>query len=252
MIQETNLLSPTQSLLDSDTFGTDSSLILKRKVSFSDSDRDIDYNTKRKKKKVSWIDEVDETDFSHDAIGSSSLHDSDISEAFVSSSENDHVFDWIGTILNDGTGEASIDSTTPSTTTKHSERNVLEESTTDMEPLHTTDESDPVCDEMIALLAQDDADASSDNIFKLIRESFIDDRLLQHLPISTSHDFTSTVNDTEKSITLWTSNSQRIRFSRIEVREGLEQLVSANRQSAKTRKMLLNCIPKFSKSQSQQ
>mmetsp|Transcript_31164 Transcript_31164/g.73446 ORF Transcript_31164/g.73446 Transcript_31164/m.73446 type:complete len:257 (-) Transcript_31164:91-861(-) len=253
--QETYSVSIAQSLLDSDTFWTDSQ-ILKRKVSFSKSDNDYcsDENmitAKRRKTDVSIVSEDAENDFSGVSIESSSLYDSGDSDDSVSSSEQDNIFGWMDTILNGDTSEACIDCTTSSVSGNYSEHSDSKESTKGTDPLPTIDELDPFCDELISLLSQEDKDTDTDNIFKIIQESFISDRLLQHTPLSTIYE-SSNEDDIEKSPSSWKTNRNRIRFSRIEMKKCLEQLVTANQRSAKTRDMLLNCKLNLCVNQNQQ
>ena len=149
--------------------------------------------------------------------------DLDLPEISLPQSGNDDVFDWMENILNSPADKSNTSSSL----------NI------DINSV----ESDPCYEEMISLLAEDDND-NEENVFKNIYESFISDRLLEHDSFAST-----TMSPTLKRSPSF--NTRRARSSRIGIREGLDKLVKANRLTAKTRHMLLNCKLSLYKNNSQ-
>lgn len=154
-------------------------------------------------------------------------------EVSLPNSDNDDVFDWMENILN--SPAENKNKTSPSLSIEID-----------------SIESDPCYEEAISLLAEGDNDNKEENVFKEIQESFISDRLLGH------DSFASTLSrpnaNHSNGPTLKRSpsfNTRRGRSSRIGIREGLDKLVKANRLTARTRYMLLNCKLSLYKNTSQ-
>mmetsp|Transcript_28717 Transcript_28717/g.61629 ORF Transcript_28717/g.61629 Transcript_28717/m.61629 type:complete len:241 (-) Transcript_28717:138-860(-) len=173
----------------------------------------------------------------------------------ITGSDQVDIFEWMDNILRKGIDETHF--TIPPITSssanedeiiaidsnpEHREENVTIDSSpeyqnedTVIDSLLSLNESDTCYEEMISLLAQDDKNDNDkeNDVFKEIHESFVADRLLQHNPLSSKQKKKSTV----------VVNSRRARSSRIGLREGLDQLVKANKQSEQTRRWLLKYKP---------
>merc|ERR1719181_759026 len=225
----------------------DSSRVRKRKLAFSAS---VDYKetktiTKKRKKEMRPVEEniADmDRDFSIDL---------DFPDDSLPSSNNDDIFDWMENMLVKGNGETSdVFSTVSPAENKIKIFNTGDNcDDIDIDSFLTMNESDPCYEDMISLLAQDENNVENEeNVFKKIQESFISDRLLEHDSVSST--LPKPVVDFSKGPILKRStsfNTRRARSSRIGIREGLQQLVKANRLTARTRYMLLNCKPSLYK-----
>jgi len=228
----------------------------KRKLSFPATFNCIESSrmiTNKKRKKVLRSFEDKLTGMDHDFS-----IDLDLPDNSVSCSNNDDVFDWMENMLS--TGNSKTSSAIPATMFPTENKNM--KTSTDSNPGYsceeinidsflTLNESDSCYEEMISLLAEgDNDDNNEENVFKAIQESFVSDRFLEH------HSFSSASSrpSADTSLALKRSpsfNSRRPRSSRIGIRQGLDQLVKANRLTAKTRHMLLSCKLSLSKNTSQ-
>lgn len=236
----------------------DSSRLGKRKLSFPTS---FDYketitNKKRKKGLCLLEDEVTgmDRDFSIDL----NLPDVSVSFSDNNNDNNNDIFDWIENVLGKGKDETfnAIPSTVLPTEIKDENHNTdlrpgRASENIDIDSFLNLNESDPCYEEMISLLALgDNDDNNEENVFKKIQESFVSDRLLEHhsFPLTTSRVSTSKISTLKRSPSF---NTRRARSSRIGIRKGYDELVKANRLTAKTRHMLLNCKPSLYKNNSQ-
>lgn len=166
--------------------------------------------------------------------------DLDLPDVSDPCSDNGDIFDWIENMLGKGNGETSNAIPTAMLPSENEDNNISDLSLgyncedVDIDSSLTLNESDPCYEDMISLLAQGDNDDNIyENVFKKIQESFVSDRLLEHHPtLKRSPSF----------------NARIARSSRIGIRQGLDQLVKANRLTATTRQMLLSCkLPSYKK-----
>jgi len=224
---------------------SDSSRLRKRKLSFPAS---FDYSEskkimKKRKKEVVIFDDNFSTmdrDFSIDL---------NLPEVSTPNTGNEDVFEWMENML----GKRDDESSTSTPTTDEMSANSTIGNTSnenEIDSFLTLNESDPCYEEMISLLAEGESvDNNEDNLFKQIHQSFIYDHLSeQHSCPSTPSRPSGSYSKTLKRSS---SFSRRPRSSRISIRQGIDQLVKANRLTAKTRFMLLNCKPSFNKNNSQ-
>lgn len=250
MIQQSTSASITQLLLDRATLFNDSSRNVKRKFPFSESNDNYESSmitgaVKRRKLDILLIeDNVTSLD-----IKSSILQGVLFAEESDSSSDQDDIFEWMDNIFNGTTSGVSVEipdvasSMTKDNESADSKSNSFSEDIV-IDSFLSMKASDPCYEEMISLLAEDEKYADDDSeIFKKIKESFVFDRLLQNTSVHMEQPPRSTKNssnpDTSKILPSLTS--RRTRSSRIGIRERLEHLMNASRQSAKTRDMLISC-----------
>lgn len=243
MMQQTFSLPINQQVDASSSY--DESSLRKRKLSFPSS-FDIKGKrmaTKKKKKRKRETPKPNNSASAKDFDFSFNLELTDIS---LSSPDNDDVFDWMENILGGGNGArngTNKDKSKKTQLTPSCDENVIDS-------LLTLNESDPCYGEMISLLAEDDNNDDNENVFKKIQESFICDRL----PECHSASCTKSRSGVGFSKTLQRSpsfNARLARSSRIGIRAGYDQLVKANRLTARTRYMLLTCKPTFLNTNSQ-
>lgn len=182
----------------------------------------------------------------------------DLPDNSVSCSDNVDVFDWMENMLS--TGNSKISSAIPATIFPTENKNMKTSTDSNLgysceeiniDTFLTLNESDSCYEEMISLLAEgDNDDNKEENMFKTIQESFVSDRFLEHHSFSSASSRPSA--DISPALKRSPSfNSRRPRSSRIGIREGLDQLVKANRLTAETRHMLLSCKLSLSKNTSQ-
>mmetsp|Transcript_2305 Transcript_2305/g.4947 ORF Transcript_2305/g.4947 Transcript_2305/m.4947 type:complete len:261 (-) Transcript_2305:1435-2217(-) len=248
MIEQTNAASITQLLLDRATLFNDPSRNGNRKFPFTESDNDnessmITSAVKRRKLDILLIDE-DVTSLNNKT---SILQGVLFADESVSSSDHDDIFEWMDNIFNGTTSEVSVEiPDVSSSMTKYKERadsksnSLSEDMVTDS--FLTMNESDPCYEEMISLLAEDEKCDDDSDIFKKIKESFVFDRLLRNISVPMEQPSRSTKNSSNADTSKIPSSlsSCRTRSSRIGIRERLEHLMNASRQSAKTRDILMS------------
>lgn len=227
---------PVNKLCDADSYVNESTRIRKRKLSFpAPSDlKETRMMTNKKRKKGMRL--LKEKITSADREFSIDLDLPDISDPCC---DDGDLFDWIENMLGKGNGETSNAIPTTMLQTENKDKNISDSSQeTDIDSFLTLNESDPCYEDMISLLAEGDNDDNNDeNVFKKIQESFVSDCFVEHQPML------------KRSLSF---NTRVARSSRIGIREGLDQLVKANRQTATTRQMLLNCqLPPSYKKNSQ-
>lgn len=164
----------------------------------------------------------------------------DLPDISIPSTDNDDVFEWMENLLGNGHGKRQ-------TFTKGKIK-ISSPSCNDVsvDSLLTLNESDPCYEEMISLLAEDENNNNNEeNMFKKIQESFINDRLPEHHSFSSQKSQSSFISLKKPALKKSPSFNTRVRSSRIGIRDGFDQLVKANRLTAKTRYMLLTCTPTF-------
>jgi hypothetical protein len=235
MMQQT-LSFPVNKLCNADSYINESSRIRKRKLSFPApvGFKETRMMTNKKRKKGMRLLKKKNTSTNRDFS-----IDLDLPDISNPCSEDGDIFDWIENMLGKGNGETSNAIPTTMLQTENKDKNISGSSQeADIDSFLTLNESDPCYEDMIALLAEGDNDDNNDeNVFKKIQESFVSDRFLEHQP------------KLKRSLSF---NTRVARSSRIVIREGLDQLVKANRQTATTRQMLLNCqLPSSCKKNSQ-